>query len=158
MDRVLIAGGGIGGLALGLTLHQIGVPFTVFESVRALKPLGVGINLQPNAVRELEAMGVGAEALSTVGVSVREWALVGRQGQEIYAEPRGTVAGYNWPQFAVHRGAFHMLLYQELIKRAGADCVQLGARVTGYAKSENSGVEAIVERNGQTTREARANA
>lgn len=156
MDRVLIAGGGIGGLVLGLTLHQIGVPFTVFESVRALKPLGVGINLQPNAVRELEALGVGAEALNTVGVSVREWALVGRKGQEIYAEPRGTVAGYNWPQFAVHRGAFHMLLYQELIERAGADCVQLGARVTGYAKTGNGGVEAIVERNGETTRESGA--
>ena len=45
--RVMIAGGGIGGLVTALTLHQIGVPCTVFESVRALKPLGVGINLQP---------------------------------------------------------------------------------------------------------------
>ncbi len=56
--HVLIAGGGIGGLALALTLDQIGVPFTVLESVRALKPLGVGINLQPNAVRELYALGI----------------------------------------------------------------------------------------------------
>lgn len=49
---VIIAGGGIGGLATALTLHQIGVPCMVFEAVREMRPLGVGINLQPNAVRE----------------------------------------------------------------------------------------------------------
>jgi 2-polyprenyl-6-methoxyphenol hydroxylase-like FAD-dependent oxidoreductase len=38
--QVLIAGGGIGGLATALTLHQIGVPCTVFESVSEMKPLG----------------------------------------------------------------------------------------------------------------------
>ena len=48
---MIIAGGGIGGLATALTLHQIGVPCVVFESVRDMRPLGVGINLQPNAVR-----------------------------------------------------------------------------------------------------------
>ena len=50
-SHVIIAGGGIGGLAVALTLQQIGVPFTVLESVRELAPLGVGVNLQPNAVR-----------------------------------------------------------------------------------------------------------
>jgi len=50
---ILIAGDGIAGLALGLTCHQIGVPFKVFESATELKPIGVGINLQPTAVREL---------------------------------------------------------------------------------------------------------
>lgn len=59
---VLIAGGGIAGLSLGLTLHQIGVPFRVFEATRALKPMGVGINLQPNAVRELFDLGLEAGA------------------------------------------------------------------------------------------------
>ena len=50
---VLIAGAGIGGLSAALTLHQIGVPCHIFESVAEIKALGVGINLQPNAVREL---------------------------------------------------------------------------------------------------------
>ena len=57
-DRVIIAGGGIGGLATALTLHQIGVPCIVFEAVREMRPLGVGINLQPNAVRELYDLGI----------------------------------------------------------------------------------------------------
>ena len=50
-DVVLIAGGGIGGLATALTLHQVGIPSVVLEGVREMRPLGVGIYLQPNAVR-----------------------------------------------------------------------------------------------------------
>ena len=65
---VLIAGGGIGGLVTALTLHQIGVPCQVFESVPELKPLGVGINIQPNAVRELYELGLGVNELDQVGV------------------------------------------------------------------------------------------
>jgi 2-polyprenyl-6-methoxyphenol hydroxylase-like FAD-dependent oxidoreductase len=55
---VLIAGGGIGGLTLALSLHQIGIPCRIFESVSALKPLGVGINVLPHAVRELIELGL----------------------------------------------------------------------------------------------------
>ncbi len=91
---VLIAGGGIGGLTLALTLHQIGVPCRVYESVPELLPLGVGINLQPNAVRELYELGIGAEQLDTIGIQAREWALVGRNGNDVYSEPRGLLAGY----------------------------------------------------------------
>jgi 5-methylphenazine-1-carboxylate 1-monooxygenase len=109
-NRVLIAGGGIGGLATALTLHQIGVPCTVFEAVGNLRPMGVGINLQPNAVRELFDLGIGADALDRVGLPAREWALVGLNGNDIHVEPRGLEAGYAWPQYAVHRGALQMLL------------------------------------------------
>lgn len=142
--RVLIAGGGIGGLATALTLHQIGVPFTVFEGVREMRPLGVGINIQPNAVRELGDLGIGEDMLDQVGVPAREWALVGLNGNDIYAEPRGRLAGYNWPQYAVHRGRFHVMLYETLVARAGADAVRLGCRITGYRK-EADGVVALVE-------------
>ena len=60
---VLIAGAGIGGLSVALTLHQIGVPCVVFESVADIKPLGLGINIQPNAIRELYELGFGPESL-----------------------------------------------------------------------------------------------
>lgn len=135
-NRVLIAGGGIAGLTLGLTLHQIGVPFTVFETAHEMRPLGVGINLQPNAVRELFDLGFDASVLDEVGIPAEEWALVGLNGREVYAEPRGIKAGYRWPQYAVHRGEFHMLLYRTLVERAGEDAVRLGARVSGYVQSE----------------------
>ena len=146
---VLIAGVGIGGLSLALTLHQIGVPCRVFEAVPALQPLGVGINLQPNAVRELHELGIGNDLLDRIGIQAREWALVGRNGNEVYAEPRGLRAGYRWPQYSLHRGELQMLLYRTALERLGPDAIQLGQRVTGYRNGEQ-GVTALVEsRDGQ---------
>jgi 2-polyprenyl-6-methoxyphenol hydroxylase-like FAD-dependent oxidoreductase len=144
-NRVIIAGGGIGGLATALTLHQIGVPCIVFEAVREMRPIGVGINLQPNAVRELYDLGIGAAALDRVGLPAKEWALVGLNGNDIYSEPRGEFAGYKWPQYAVHRGLFHVLLYEKLIERIGAENVRLGCRVASYRKNLNDGVRARIE-------------
>jgi 5-methylphenazine-1-carboxylate 1-monooxygenase len=144
-DRpVIIAGGGIGGLTTALTLHQIGVPCIVFEAVRELRPLGVGINLQPNAVRELYDLGFTQADLDRVGLPAKEWALVGLNGNDIYSEQRGLLAGYDWPQYAVHRGLFHVLLHQKVMERIGPHAVRLGSRVTGYGKTSD-GVSALVE-------------
>jgi len=142
---VIIAGGGIGGLALALTLHQIGVRCLVIEQVREMKPLGVGINLQPNAVRELMELGFTEADLDQFGVPAREWALVGMNGQEIYAESRGRLAGYNWPQYAAHRGAFHMALYERFRRLAGDDAIRLGCRVTGYGTTDDGIVTAHLD-------------
>lgn len=145
-ERVLIAGGGIGGLAVALTLHQLGVPFTVLEGARELAPLGVGINLQPNAVRELGDLGIDTDALDEIGLATHEWALVGRNGNDIYAEPRGLRAGYSWPQYAVHRGRLQLLLAQTLRERAGDAAMLLGHRVTGYEKHDDGSVTALGQR------------
>lgn len=142
---VLIAGGGIGGLAVALTLAQIGVPCRVLEAVPTLAPLGVGINLQPSAVRELFDMGFDEAALETIGVATREWALVGRNGNDIYAEPRGRLAGYCWPQYSVHRGQLQMLLLEAVRSRLGPEAVSTGHRVTGYHQDAD-GVTVWVER------------
>jgi 2-polyprenyl-6-methoxyphenol hydroxylase-like FAD-dependent oxidoreductase len=141
---VLIAGGGIGGLAMALTLHQIGVRSVVIEAVHEMRPLGVGVNLQPNAVRELFDLGIGADDLDQVGLPALEWALVGLNGNDIYSEPRGQGAGYNWPQYAVHRGRFHMLLFRKVVKRLGPKAVRLGQRVTGYRKNSDGTVTATI--------------
>ena len=151
---VMIAGGGIAGLTLALTLHQIGIQCIVFESVRQIQPLGVGINIQPNAVRELFELGIGPEALNQVGIQAQEWALVGLNGQDIYAEPRGLKAGYQWPQYAAHRGKLHVLLFEKVIERLGESSIRLGQRITGYEKQANGTVVAIIEHaNGDITRE-----
>ena len=144
--KVIIAGGGIGGLTLALTLHQIGVPFLVLEKSRTMRPLGVGINIQPNAVRELFDLGLTSEILDTIGVSAKEWALVGLNGKEVYAEKRGLDAGYKWPQFAAHRGELLMLLYRTLIERAGGESVMLDARVDKYLKRPSGEVDVSVKR------------
>jgi len=143
---VLIAGAGIGGLSVALTLQQIGVSCLVFESVATLKPLGVGINLQPNAVRELHELGFGPEALDAIGIQTKEWALVGLNGNDVYSEPRGLAAGYNWPQYSVHRGKLQMLLYQAACDRLGAGAIRTGVKVVGYRNEpDGGGVTALLE-------------
>jgi len=141
---VIIAGGGIGGLTMALTLQQLGIPCQVFESASSMKPLGVGINIQPNAVRELIDLGIGTNELDTIGIPAREWALVGLNGKEVYAEPRGLDAGYRWPQYAVHRGKFLMLLYKKVLERLGEHAVRLDSRVTSYAINSDNKVDVTV--------------
>jgi 2-polyprenyl-6-methoxyphenol hydroxylase-like FAD-dependent oxidoreductase len=154
-DVVIIAGGGIGGLTTALTLHQIGVRCIIFEAVREMRPLGVGINLQPNAVRELYDLGVTEDDLERVGLPAREWALVGLSGNDIYSEPRGLLAGYNWPQYAVHRGHFYMLRYKKVVERIGPKAVRLGSRVTGYRRNFDGSVSALIEGVDGSTSETR---
>jgi 2-polyprenyl-6-methoxyphenol hydroxylase-like FAD-dependent oxidoreductase len=137
---VIIAGGGIAGLAVGLTLHQIGIRCMVFESARQLRPLGVGLNLQPNAVRELADLGLRADWLDRLGAPIREWALVGLTGHEIHVEPRGLDAGYRWAQYAVHRGRLHMALARAFMDRAGEDAYVTGHRATAYAHEDDGTV------------------
>ncbi len=140
---VLIAGGGIAGLTLGLTLHQIGVPFRIFEATRDIRPLGVGINLQPNAVRELFDLGL-QDDLDRIGVRTRQYGFHSKHGLRIWEEARGEWAGYAWPQYSVHRGRLQVLLHRTLVARAGPDCVMTGARVKGFATSAND-AELILE-------------
>ena len=147
MDNlVLIAGGGIGGLATALTLHQIGVPCMVFEAVREMRPLGVGINLQPNAVRELYDLGISEADLDAVGLPAKEWALVGLNGNDIYSEPRGRLRRLS---LAAVRGASrpfpHGCCTDKAVERIGERAVRLGSRVTGYRKEPQGGVTVLIE-------------
>lgn len=137
---ILIAGGGIAGLAVALTCHQIGLKVRVFESVREIKPLGVGINLQPSAVRELFGLGL-EQGLEEIGVRTRDYGMYSKKGLEIWTEPRGLWAGYRWPQYSVHRGLLHMMLFRALIERAGPDCIETGWTATGF---DNDGDEAVL--------------
>ncbi|MEL6982944.1 MAG: FAD-dependent monooxygenase, partial [Actinomycetota bacterium] len=132
---VIIAGGGIGGLAAALTCEAIGVPVVVLEAVDQLAPLGVGINLQPNAVRELQSLGVGP-GLDRIGVATQGYQMYSKHGGLIWSESRGLAAGYRWPQYSVHRGELQMLLVQAVLDRLGPDAIRTGARVANY---ENDG-------------------
>lgn len=133
---IQIAGGGIAGLVLGLTLHQLGLPFRIYERVAEPKPLGVGINLQPNAVRELFDLGLERQ-LDRIGIRTRQYGFYTKQGREIWVEPRGAAAGYAWPQFSLHRGQLQMLLLEELRARAG-DVIETGAAVAGFETTDTA--------------------
>src|SRR6478735_6259683 len=123
--RVIIVGGGIAGLSAALSLHQIGVDCRVYEAVATLEPVGHGINLQPNAVRELTALGLG-EQLADVGILTAELAFYNRHGQLIWTEPRGKAAGYKWPQISISRGKLQEILLAAVHARLGRQALVTG--------------------------------
>jgi 2-polyprenyl-6-methoxyphenol hydroxylase-like FAD-dependent oxidoreductase len=130
---VLIAGGGIGGLTLALSLHQIGIPARVFESVSELRPLGVGINVLPHAVRELIELGL-LDRLDEAGVRTRELAYFSKHGKPIWSEPRGIEAGYKWPQFSIHRGTLQQILLDAATERLGAENILTSHHLDGWTE------------------------
>lgn len=134
---VLIAGAGIAGLTLALSLRVLGIPARVFEAVERPAPLGVGINVQPHAIRELEALGLLPD-LDRIALRTAEVAYFSSHGRLIWSEPRGMDAGYNWPQFSIHRGKLQMLML-ETARARGCEIVT-GARVTHWQETEN-GIE-----------------
>ncbi len=123
--NVIVLGAGIGGLTMALMLHARGIPVRVFESTRALRPLGVGINVQPSAVAELALIGL-LDRMAEVGVKTAEVCYFNRHGQLIWREPRGMAAGYRVPQFSIHRGEMQMLLLKAVLERVGPDAVASG--------------------------------
>ncbi|MFJ8045808.1 flavin-dependent oxidoreductase [Kitasatospora sp. NPDC096147] len=129
--RITIAGAGIGGLATALSLHAAGLTdLTVHEAAPEIRPLGVGINLLPHAVRELTELGL-ADRLAAIAVPTAELAYFNRFGQPIWSEPRGLAAGYRWPQYSVHRGELQLLLLEAVLERLGPQAVRTGSRITG---------------------------
>src|SRR6202171_910272 len=120
MDDIIIVGAGIGGLTLGLVLHAARIPWRIFESAAEIRPIGVGINLLPHATRELAALGLEAD-LAKVAIATEDATFFNRFGQLIYREPLGRAAGYEHPQFSIHRGDLQMALLDAFRARGGDD-------------------------------------
>jgi 5-methylphenazine-1-carboxylate 1-monooxygenase len=135
MDDIIIVGAGIGGLTLGLALHQAGIPCRIYESVPDIRPIGVGINLLPHATKELAGFGL-EEALARVAIETKDATFFNRFGQLIYQEPLGRAAGYDHPQFSIHRGDLQMVLLEAFRARAGADRLITNRHCAGVAQDE----------------------
>jgi 2-polyprenyl-6-methoxyphenol hydroxylase-like FAD-dependent oxidoreductase len=142
--RIAIVGAGIGGLTAALSLHAAGCrDIVVLEAAPEIRDLGVGVNLPPHAVRELTELGL-ADELERVGIRTSELAYYDPAGKLISSEPRGLGAGYNWPQYSIHRGALQRLLLEAVWQRLGRAAVRTGQRVTGVANDGRDG-EAVLE-------------
>jgi 2-polyprenyl-6-methoxyphenol hydroxylase-like FAD-dependent oxidoreductase len=150
---VIIVGGGIAGLSCALSLNQIGVRCRVYDAVPTLAPLGYGINLQPNAVRELFALGLG-ETLSSVGILTQELAFYNRHGQLIWTEPRGKAAGYRWPQISISRGELHKVLLAAIRERLGEGVVFTGHRLTEFEQGGERVIARFNDPSGKPVAEA----
>lgn len=145
--RVLIAGAGIGGLAAALYLHRAGIEVEVFEQAGGIRELGVGINVLPHSVAELADLGL-LDALDAVAIRTGTLVYQNRFGQTVWTEPRGLGAGYDVPQFSIHRGRFQRVLYEAVAERIGADHVHVGHRLTDFCDGENAITARLAGRDG----------
>ena len=137
---ILIAGGGIGGLVLAMMLHARGIEARVFEAAAAVRPLGVGINALPHSIRELAGLGL-LPRLDAIGVRTRSLTYANHLGQTIWSGPRGLHAGHDAPQFSLHRGRLHAMLWEAAVDRLGADAIRPGQRLLDHVMDAD-GVDA----------------
>jgi 2-polyprenyl-6-methoxyphenol hydroxylase-like FAD-dependent oxidoreductase len=143
--KALVIGGGIGGLAAALSLDAAGIECCVCESVAEIEALGLGINLPPNAVRELIELGLGP-ALAAVAVETSTLAYYNKHGQLIWREPRGFAAGYLWPQYSIHRGELLFALLESARARVGAENIRTSHHLMGFDQTASGVTAQFVDR------------
>jgi 5-methylphenazine-1-carboxylate 1-monooxygenase len=133
--KVLIAGAGIGGLTLALMLHKRGISSVIYEQASTVNPVGAGINVLPHAIRELDEIGL-LPALDAVGIRTSELFYMNRLGQTVWREPRGLAAGFEVPQFSIHRGHLQRALQNIVIERMGPGAIVTGRKLAGFVQDE----------------------
>jgi 2-polyprenyl-6-methoxyphenol hydroxylase-like FAD-dependent oxidoreductase len=142
--KIIIAGGGIGGLTAALLLHKAGVEVKVFESVRNIKPLGVGINLLPHSVAVLNELNL-IPKLQRIAVSAKALLYYNKFGQKFWEEPRGMYAGYKVPQFSVHRGKFQQLLFEEAKAIIGEENILINHHLQSFKDEDDKVVTCFID-------------
>src|SRR5262249_50774170 len=145
--KVIIVGGGVGGLTAALMLHARGIDCEVYEQAEAVRELGVGINTLPHAIRELAELGL-LERLDAVGIRTPELFYTNRFRQEILREPRGLAARYDVPQFSIHRGRLQGVIYQAARARLGETRIRTGHRLGAFTQDEAGVTAYFFDRSG----------
>lgn len=121
-SKTLIAGAGIGGLTTLLALQARGIDAEAIDRAATIDAVGVGINLLPHAVRELDHLGLG-DRLEAISIAPHDLDFYDPHGELLWREPLGLSGGYEYPQRSVHRGALQMLLLNAVTDRLGAYAV-----------------------------------
>ena len=152
--KVIIVGGGIGGLATALMCHARGIDCEVYEQAEQIRELGVGINTLPHAIRELAGLGL-LEGLDRVGIRTHELIYMNRLGQEIWREPRGIDAGFDVPQFSIHRGRLQAVIHQAVRARLGESRIRTGLRLGAFQQDEAGVTAWFFDRTGAHVHTAR---
>lgn len=155
--KVIIAGAGVGGLTTALMLHARGIDCEIFEQADAIRELGVGINTLPHAIKELAELGL-LERLDAVAIRTYELFYTNRFGQEIWREPRGLDAGYDVPQFSIHRGRLQGVIYQAVRARLGESRIHLNCRLGSFTEDDASVTAYFFDRGGAHRATARGDA
>jgi salicylate hydroxylase len=134
--KILIAGGGIGGITALLALRRHGIAAELFEQAEAFRQVGAGIQVSANATRVLRTLGLG-EALAKVvtrpeGRDYRAW----DTGERLYYTPQGDrlLERFGAPHYCAHRAD----LLDALLSGLGRDGFYLNSRVERFEQGDDS--------------------
>jgi 5-methylphenazine-1-carboxylate 1-monooxygenase len=152
--KVIVVGGGIGGLVTALMLQARRIDCELYEQADVIRELGVGINTLPHAVKELAELGL-LERLDAVAIRTFELLYTNRFGQEIWREPRGLDAGYDVPQFSIHRGRLQSVIHRAVEERLGKEAIHTGCRLGAFAQDEGGVTAYFFDRTGSHVKTVR---
>lgn len=144
-EPVLVAGGGIGGLAAAFALARQGVPVTLLEQAQSFGEVGAGLQLGPNAVRVLDAWGLSPALHACAAFPEEIRARDAHSARRLGRLRLGPVirARYGKPYATVHRVDLHNLLLDAVRAQPGVQ-LRLGERVASY-EEHTAGVRLTLE-------------
>ena len=147
--KVLIAGGGIGGLTAALCCHHHGHDVTVFEQASVLEDVGAGIQIPPNAMKVFKALGIDNMIAETAFRPESIEARMGETGRPIFTIPLAQQAIDMWgaPYLHIHRADYIDALRRAL-KMRQPKAVMLNASVARYHQDDET--VTITLNNGRT--------
>jgi salicylate hydroxylase len=138
---VIVAGGGIGGLAAALALARRGFRVRVLEQSSELGEIGAGIQLGPNAFAAFDALGVGPQARGRA-VYIDRLVMMDAVDESVVAEvPTGEAfrARFGNPYAVIHRADVHLSLLEGVRAQPGIE-VLTSTRITRFERSDDGGV------------------
>ena len=145
--RVIVVGGGIGGLAAALHLHAAGIDVVLCEQGEDFTEVGVGINLLPHGVERLAALGL-LDPLDRIAVRTEELFYAHRLGHTIARRECGVAAGFAFPQLSVHRGRLQGALVAAARERLAPAALRVGHRVNTLEQDDDGVTVQLLDRAG----------
>lgn len=132
--KVVIIGGGIGGLCAAIALKQAGIDFEIFEAATELKPIGAGIVLASNAMQVFEKMGIEGKIMEA-GHEIENAISVDQSFKPITSlkVKEKVTKKYGIGSYAIHRGVLQKILINEL----DINKIHLNKRLNSLVQTEN---------------------
>jgi salicylate hydroxylase len=146
---VAIIGAGIGGLTAALSLQHFGVPVRVFEQARALREIGAGVTITPNAMNVLDFLGIGPALAEQAGETLRYFVRSAADGRELERgpDPDSFVPEFGAPYCNLHRADLHLTL-TDAVTKSDPDAIALDHR---FDHLEQDGDKVIAHFSNHTT-------
>ena len=146
--KIIVVGGGIGGLAAAVALSQQGVHVTVLEQAAELGEIGAGVQLGPNAFAALDALGVGEKARKRAVFTERLIMMDAVDGSEVGSFPVGQAFRdrFQNPYAVIHRADIHATILEGA---QDSDLIQVETSTKVVSVSQDHAGVTTVDQNGR---------